>query len=282
MTITNMQGLPEAIVRAVSDDRHPYEENRYSVTELLKPTREIVLSRRHSDELTADAADFVPALLGTAFHALMEAQGHGCRTYTEEPVAWKFGDVTVSGVMDLLDLDKFEILDYKTCSASKCMKGQTDDWRKQLLTYAYLFYLNSGKLMDRIRVVAVLKDWSKIKAATNPSYPQSPVWVWSQRVEDSDIDWIDGWLRAKLADIKAAETELPECSCEERWNDGPTYAVYKKPGDARAAKVFRDPSEADAFCTQVGGYVVERPGDDVKCSHYCPVAAICRRKEANG
>ena len=73
MKVTNRFHLPEAFVKAVSVERHN-KAGCYSATTLNKGTKEIILSDRHFDEITVDAADSVWAVWGTAVHKLMQAQ----------------------------------------------------------------------------------------------------------------------------------------------------------------------------------------------------------------
>ena len=73
MKVSNRLHLPEAFVKAVSTTRHN-EAGCFSATTLNKGAKEIILSDRHFDEITVDAADSVWAVWGTAVHKLMQAQ----------------------------------------------------------------------------------------------------------------------------------------------------------------------------------------------------------------
>ena len=81
MIIENKLELPEALVKAVSLDKHN-GENEISATTLLKGVKEILITDRHWDELVADVSDNVWALFGTAIHALLEKDSPD--TVTEE------------------------------------------------------------------------------------------------------------------------------------------------------------------------------------------------------
>ena len=58
--VTNKQNLPQALVNLVSE-KLPIE-NRYSVTELLGSTREILLYRKYASQIDTDVADVISAL----------------------------------------------------------------------------------------------------------------------------------------------------------------------------------------------------------------------------
>ena len=77
MTITNVKNLPQAFVSAVSTEPHN-KNGEYSATTLNKGTKEILLTRRHWDDLTDDVADRIWAIWGTAVHALFEAEKDNC------------------------------------------------------------------------------------------------------------------------------------------------------------------------------------------------------------
>ena len=71
MNVTNRLRLPEAFVKAVSTTRHN-EAGCFSATTLNKGAKEIILTDRHFDEITVDAAESVWAVWGKAVHAMLE------------------------------------------------------------------------------------------------------------------------------------------------------------------------------------------------------------------
>ena len=73
--ITNNSDIPLALAVWAVDDEYDYQSdpNYFSVTSLLKPIRQIVLSRRVPPELqTADVEDYVASALGSSIHAGIE------------------------------------------------------------------------------------------------------------------------------------------------------------------------------------------------------------------
>ena len=56
MRIKNKLGLPKPFVSAVERE-YQYKDKQYSVTTILKDVREILLTRRHNDEIEQDVAD---------------------------------------------------------------------------------------------------------------------------------------------------------------------------------------------------------------------------------
>lgn len=270
MIVTNKMGLPSAIADAVAEGIHEPTEGRYGATELLKPTREIKLTRENWGEIECDCADSAPALLGTAFHSLMEERApKGAESELE--LEWPMGHgLTLKGRLDLWDGEC--VTDYKTTSASKAQKGDFADWRKQALIYAWLLWNARGERARKARFVALLKDWSKAKAVYGSGYPQSPVCVVEFPILDSDIVAIGDWIEAKAE--KLASDALPECTAEEMWEKPKRYAVYKG-ASARATKVCDTLEEAEAL----GGRIEERGGERTKCDLYCPVAKWCKNRK---
>ena len=279
--MNNRYALPEAIARFAeeADAAHEAKPHRYSVTELLKPVREIALARLHPDECERDVADAIPALLGTAVHKILESMSEGKRA--EVPVCAEIGGIEVSGRIDLVDGDA--IVDWKTSTVAKARKGDCSDWLRQCKAYAYLLFRQTGEICRKIRIYAILKDWSKAAAARQSGYPQSPVWAIEAEIRDSDYDEAERALRekAEAAEAAIASGTLPECSPEERWDTGDKWALYKKEGDKRAAAVVDSEEEAQAAnAERFGGKgsLERRPGESTKCLYYCECAAICGRK----
>ena len=209
MKYTNKQNLPQQFVDFAESDPHECKDGEYSVTELLKPVREIVLSRRYADRIEKDVADCVPALLGSAVHAIFERYTRP-GAIAEFQCFAKVGEAKITGRIDLLDPAAGMIEDYKTCSVSKVMKADFEDWRKQVLMYAWLFTEMLGPPIRTVKIHAIMKDWSKVKAENSPDYPNSAIFEWEYRVSDSDYDYIEGWIRKRLAAIAEGETDLPD------------------------------------------------------------------------
>ena len=278
MKLTNKHNLPEPFLNYATKDEYQYKEHRYSVTELLLPIREIILNRKHAQDIEQDVADMVPALIGTAVHATLEQ--HTANLATEQSVSCKVGSCTLSGRIDFLDGST--IGDYKTCSTSKVSKCDFEDWRMQGLMYAWLIFKDKGEVMQKLRFIALMKDWSKIKSATSANYPQSPVYVWEYDIKDSDYDYIEAWIVTRIADIEhhIESGTLPECTNEERWYTGDKWAVYKNAGDKRAAAVLDTEQEAHDYITNKCGGVGQiefRKGQSIKCDYYCNCCKFCKK-----
>ena len=283
MPVTNRLGLPQPIVDAVSSDYKPTPK-RYSATTIQKGIREILLQRRHYDEITVDAADQIWMLFGSAVHEWLERHQETDTQFKEEFISWTLpSGYTVSGIVDLYDGDTGTVTDYKTVSVWKVIKNEWDDYRTQVLTYAWILR-KMGFKAERGEIVALIKDHSKTKAKTEAGYPPHPVHIERWEFTEDDFEAIGFWIEMKLKAIQEHEEvpddELPVCSETERWYEGDKWAVIKK-GNKKATKVMDDRGAAEFYADSMeeagkGKYeVVFRPGASRKCEEYCSAAPFC-------
>lgn len=244
MKITNKQKLPLPFVDAVSKE-YKFKDKRYSVTTLLKSEREIMLQRRHNDEIEADVSDMIWAIFGTAVHSVLENSNSADHLLKEQflsiPITLSDGDIyTLSGICDLFDTEAGEVVDYKVTSTFKALKKDYEDYRMQGLMYAYMIskikfykyksckdvaagidrytYSINLDLEDvnlkyeeayfkpkKAKFYMILRDWQKSKAKFDKDYPQSQVIPVVFRFTQKDFDFIEKWLIEKFEKIKKAE-----------------------------------------------------------------------------
>ena len=280
MLITNKYNLPQALVDAVKGDAH--EHKGYGVTTILKPVREIILMRRHENEIEIDVSDCINRLFGTAFHSLIEM--HDKTGMAEITLEEKIDGLKLIGKLDLYDQENECIIDYKTATVWKVMFKDFEDWRKQGLIYAWLCMKN-GYSVKKIKFYAFLKDWTaKDKRAKGEEYPESQVYTYELNVGINELVDIENWLEAKFRTLKIElgrdDEDLLPCTKEECWYTGDKYAVYKNVSDAKAQRLFDTREEAQAYVNAKGGVIVYREGQYRKCQDYCEVCNFCNiRKE---
>lgn len=277
MKITNKLNLPECFINVSNRE---FSDDRFSVTELLNSTREIILKRKYYNEIEKDVCDVIPALFGSAVHKILEENTTASDTLKPEfKIECKIDGVDLVGIIDLLDLASLTIKDYKTCSVSKISKGDFNDWKLQGLAYAYILFIKYGIIIKHLEFYALMKDWSKVKAGTSANYPSSPVYVWKYDLQDSDYDYIEKLLKDKIKDIKAHDIDnLPECTDTDRWYTGTTYAVFKNETDKRATILCDTEQEAHDYINNKlngNGIINVRKGEYLKCKYYCDVCKFC-------
>lgn len=277
MIITNKLGLPRSFVEMAQQDNSPIE-GVYRVTSLLKGIRETILERRHHHEIEVDVSDMIWLLFGTAVHGVLERQTEDVQEIKESRVEAAVAGVTLSGQFDLYNAETETITDYKTASVWKVIFQNYDDWRRQLLIYAYLLRL-IGFPVRRGEIVALLKDHSKRDAKLKAGYPSLPVQKVCFEFSNQDFTDIEAWLTERIGAIREAEKlpddELPICTPEERFNSGDKFAVMKK-GRKTAMRVLDSLEAAEEWKAANGGDSIEcRPGEDKKCIDYCSACEFC-------
>jgi len=277
MIITNNLGLPQAFVEMAKRD-YEYKPNEYRVTSLLKGVRETILERRHHNEIEQDVSDMIWMLFGTAVHSILENYKEADHEIKESRIKIPIGNYILSGQFDLYNAETQTITDYKTCSVWKIIYGDFEDWRRQLLIYAYIMRTIGFEVMQG-EVIAMMKDHSKSQAKRKSDYPQLPVKKVYFRFTDQDFIQIEVWLKEKFTEISEAEKlpddKLPLCTLEERFNSGDKFAVMKK-GRKTALRVLDSMEEAEEWKElNVGDYIQVRKGEDKKCADYCSSCEFC-------
>lgn len=279
MKLTNGLNLPQPFVDAATSD-YQYTDKRYSVTSVLKGTRETILQRRHADEIETDVSEMVWAIFGSAVHKILEQSEETADQLKEN---WLSVEVQngyeLSGIFDLYDDATGTVTDYKTATVWKFIYKEFDDWRTQCLAYVWLLR-KIGFNARRGEIVGMLKDHSKTKAKTDHTYPQYPVQRIGWNFTDKDLEEFESWLKAKFSEIEQAEKlsddDLPLCSDVERWHKPDKYAVMKE-GRKTAVKLYDSEEEANARVEAEGKgfYVEHRKGEDSKCLNYCSACEFC-------
>lgn len=281
MKITNINELPTPFVNAVQRE-YQYKKNQYSVTQLLKGTCEAVLERRHQNEIECDVSDMIWLIFGTAVHSILENAEEENEQLKENKIVIDVdGGYKLSGIFDLYDAKEKKVIDYKTASVWKVIYNDWEDYRKQLLIYAYMlrkigFECNSGE------IIATLKDHSKTKAKVDKSYPKYPVHKVAFDFLESDFEEIEQFIKKRFNEIRLQELleddKLIPCTPKERWHKDDKYAVMKE-GRKTALKVCSSQIEANEYIANKNldnkHYIEFREGQDTKCDEYCNVKQWC-------
>ena len=183
MKLTNKMNLPLAIKRAVENDPYDPSGSDISTTRLIAPPLIRHLEVKHKDEIEEDVADRIWALLGSSVHHVIE------RAKIENDLAeirlfYKDDDITngwtLSGQFDYITSEG-DLIDFKTTSAWSALdalqKGK-DEWEEQLNILDFLVRHNPDKVnikINKLYIIAILRDWSKLQASKSDNYPQAQV-----------------------------------------------------------------------------------------------------------
>ena len=265
--LTNIHGLPDALVNAVKND--PYTGGGdISVTKLIDAPRRRTLNKQYKDFVVEDVSERIWSLMGQAVHTVLERAETTAvvekRLYAEV-LGWK-----VSGQFDRLTIADGVMQDWKLTTTYKADGDKS--WERQLNLLRWLAHKN-GIEVSRLQVVAIFRDWKKAEAQRKPEYPQRNVMVIDVPVWTLEQAELYAAERVELHQQSEAGQEI-ECSEDERWYSGTTYALMKDGG--KRAKKVEDTIEALGEIPE-GHYVAERPGSNRRCEGYCEVAPFCKQ-----
>lgn len=283
--ITNKYNYPPELVE-FAKSHYKVTPNRYSATTLLKPIPQIILSRRHHGEADQDVSENTWAIFGSLTHILLERTPVPGRVH-EMFLTVPFEGSVISGQIDVYDMEKRRIEDWKTTTVYKPKSGDYEEYRKQLFIYAWMMR-KSGFPVDSVQITMILRDHHSTEAKIKADYPDLPVVTVDWPFTDRDFERTENWIQERLKRIKAAEAlsdeELGYCSKEERWNTTEKWALKKK-GVQKAVKLFNTEQEAKDYIPgylkakpkikETDLYIEHRPGEDRRCDGYCSARPWC-------
>lgn len=276
MKLTNKLGLPQPIVKAVSNDGYNSGDCDISVTSLLKPPQLRTLEIRHEEELEEDVSDRIWSLLGQVVHGILERAEE--TAIAEERLFIDVEKWRVGGQMDRFLLKEGLLQDYKFVTVYKVRDGVPEEYAKQLNIYAHILRKN-GKKVKKLQIVAILRDWSKNQyAREGDPYPaQQVVLLDVPIIPDEEVA---AYIRERVLMHKEAASlpsdQLPECSKEDRWAKDDVWAIMKK-GNKKAVRLTSN-EEAAQLAVEAAGpghYVQFRRGESIRCKSYCAAAPFC-------
>jgi hypothetical protein len=294
MKITNQHNLPEVVFNALTFSDYTKGDSLLSVTQLIDSPRVSQLQRQHDDEIEQDAVDFLWSRFGTSVHQMFEAAVHGADCISEERLFAEVNGWKISGAIDLQHLthDGVIVSDYKVTSVWSVINDK-QEWHKQLNCYAWMVRHAKQLPVKQLRIIAILRDWSRRKAEEGGNYPDSPIQMitipmWSESDQDNYVQ--ERVALHQEADFEfATGGELPKCDAHERWDKPTVFAVQKK-GRVRAIKLHtvEDDAVAHAESLGTGHFVDKRTGESTRClQNWCRVNEWCeqwkesKREKAN-
>jgi len=272
----------EPIYAALSNDKYNSGTADYTPSSLNQPAYQRRLQQDY--EGTENASDRIFALLGTATHHVIELAAENMPNYISErryygSIATDYGDKSVGAQIDLYDTEALALYDMKVTSAYSVAGGKPkDDWVAQLNVGRWCIFQDTHECVESMTIVAILRDWSKMKAKTDRFYPQKqvvkvkiPVWT---------LEQTEAWIRGRINTIEKYLSqpikECTPCSDEEVWARPNKFAVMKK-GLKRATKLHDTLEDAKAHAATDSKFFVEnRPGERIRCSNYCSMSEFCK------
>lgn len=287
MPITNKYGLPSPLVARLSHDTY-VRRGDYSATELVGPAQVGALWRRYRDKVVEDAADLIWSVLGQSVHSILE-DTPGFNYLREHSMIVDFDGAKISMTPDLYDIDTCRLWDYKVTSVYTVMDGiPKKDWVGQATIYAYGLAKDGYPVKD-CKIIAILRDWSKLAALRDSRMPPVQVVVmdvWLPNLNEADV-YISERLDAHRRADELSDEDLylySPCSDEETWADPNKWAVIKH-GAKRAYRLCDSQQEAEALMSEKGytsatHRIDFRPGLRKRCEYYCGVNKFCHQYKA--
>lgn len=274
MLLSNRLKLPQPLVSAISNDPYSRGKADISVTQLISPPRQVALIEKHQNEIVEDVSDRIWSLIGQSVHTILERAN--LEAIAERRLSINVLGWTLSGAMDAYYSDG-HLQDYKITTAYKFKNGEAPQEHEQQLNILAEILRQNGEKVTQLSIVGILRDWSKLEAKREASYPNHqivvvPVPLWHPVQAQSFIE-----ERIRLH--QSARIELPECSHEERWARPDVWAVKRK-GKAAAERggLYSTEKSAKEHASRDSQLYVEfRPGQNVRCESYCKVASFCEQ-----
>lgn len=305
--------LPLAVFLATDD--YDYDPTAISATALMKPIRQLILTKRvNPEDNPIDIAGLVSSRMGSAIHAaiekawltpknalkalgmsaklienvvinpskpLLELNPNAIPIYMEQRAYKQVGDYKVSGKFDFVAEGRVQ--DFKSTSVYSYL-NQTNATKYSLQGSLYR-WLNPDIIhKDDMVVNYIFTDWSAADAKQKPEYPQAR--VLTQRIPLISVEDTQAFVEAKLKQIEkykdAKESDIPYCTDEDLWRKETVWKYYKHKDktDGRSTKNFDSSADAYARLADDGytGIVIEVKGQVVAC-RYCNAFSVCTQKD---
>jgi hypothetical protein len=264
-----------------------------SVTEIINHPRITQLAQRFPDKLRQDTiASSLPAMLGTATHDMFERylrsydvanpDTYLCERRMLTVVKCKSGRLKrIAGRFDMLERGKI-LWDVKQTSTFKFVKGNVDDFERQLNIYAHMLSLD-GIYVDAVKILAVFPDWNKWeRQRQGGTYPPNKITAYEMELWDPDQskDYFEERVNVHDEASVLKTEDLPKCTDEDMWAQPTKWAVYKDAGSRRASKLCDSRAEAESFIKSMKGatsntHIKKRLGTRTRCADWCRCAPVC-------
>lgn len=217
MSLTNVLGLPESIVRAVTNDPYSHGRAQISATSLYGPPKPRLLRRLFPEQIQEDVADRLWALVGQIGHGILERaiytrNAHevieGIRKIldeagvaptrqlslirdlvevyfaerasgdmVEERLYWTYDGWVVSGQIDVHLSGELRKIQDFKFTSTYTLMNGGRAEWEKQLNTYADLRRKNGERVDGLEIIAILRDWRKAEARKDPSYPQRQVVV---------------------------------------------------------------------------------------------------------
>lgn len=177
MKYTNKNNYPDYVEKWLKTDDYDYDPNTFSATELMQPTRVLLLKRLFKDILEVDVDSRMASRYGTAMHESFEKVSL-LNSIREQRMSTIIGGAKITGKADLIKNLNSEpmLVDYKTTSAWTYIIGdRVQDYVKQLSIYRLLAIRNGINVGRKAEICMIFTDWSKSQSRQIDDYPDTRI-----------------------------------------------------------------------------------------------------------
>lgn len=319
MRLTNNTGLSLFAQVFLATDNYDHAEAGLSVTTLLKPIKQVILSQRVPESAKiADVSDYIPSGVGSAVHDGFErawksptladtlvrigvapgaarkvrvnptpeevAAGGIIPVYTEVRSSKIVHGVKVTGKFDFIGDGVVE--DLKNTGVYKYMSGDNEAYVLQGSLYRWL---NPEKVTkDWMNLTFNFTDWSRRDLRMNPDkYP--PNRMMTVRYNLLSIDEANTYVENRVADLirlkDVTEDQLPPCTDKQLWRKADQHRYFANPAKAtepgaRSTKNFDSYGDALQFQASKGGAgVIITKRGEVTACKFCSGFLVCQQAQ---
>jgi hypothetical protein len=244
-------GLDDVLSLFSQVNRYDRGDSELSVTQLINAPQQVALEKLNAEAVKKDAdAESVFAIMGKAVHKILE-DANPSDSLVEERFFTIEQGVKISGSIDRvkkLPDGTYELIDYKVTSMWSLKDGVKPSWEWQLNMYAYLLEKIYGIKVSRLRVVAILRDFSQARAQPYAPRPivfvAVPLWNFAAR---------EAFVKRRIMLHKQAQQDLEhgklphQCTPEETWDTDRAKAWYAANG-GHSRYYMDEPRKCDNYC----------------------------------
>jgi len=276
-----------------------------STTQLVAPTRMVLLYERHDHEMCEDVQERANIIGGSGTHEILKmAAEHYGHKLCEQRFTIPFSEREIGIKADRVDPIpnteplEFKLIEFKECKTWAIILGEKEDWIWQCRIQAYALR-QIGINVTQAQVDALIKDWSisNLEKAQreHKDYPEHQILdIHIDLGSDSEVEeYLSSRIQLLLENETVPDDELPECTPKERWMRDECFKIWKRGKTDKASvatvkdengrrvpmttrQMAEDAMEEKGYST--ADYEIRyHPGQCTRCKHYCTARTFCNQ-----